>query len=436
VSSVIVHYGELALKGRNRPWFVSMLLRSIRACLRGLDVKDVRPMVGRIVIRLGGDGDAQWDEVRERLSRLPGIGNFSRATHIAPDVEAIAERVAAAVVGRTARSFRVTARRADKRFATPSPDIERRVGAAVQKATGWKVDLSNPELNIRIEILSADAFFHFAKEPGVGGLPVGSSGRVMTLLSGGIDSPVAAWRMIRRGCRSHFVHFHSYPILSHTSQEKARELVRILTRSQLRSRLYLVPFAPIQQQVVVTIPPALRVVVYRRLMMRIAERLAILSGAHVLVTGDSVGQVASQTLKNITAVGEVTKLPILRPLVGFDKEEITLNAQRAGTYETSIIPDEDCCTLFTPRYPTTGARPGEAEAAETELDVTALVERAIADTTVEDYGFPDDWDESERQRTMVDLAASPRGPERSEGAERRRARGGGAPREMNFGEIE
>jgi len=388
VSSVIVHYGELALKGKNRPWFVSMLVRSIRACLKGLDVKDVRPMVGRVVIRLGADGEAQWDEVRARLSRLPGIGNFSRATHVLPDVDAIAAAVTSAVAGRTTGSFRVRARRADKRFATPSPELERIVGRAVQAATGWPVDLSNPELSIRIEVLTADAFFHFAKEPGVGGLPIGSSGRVMSLLSGGIDSPVAAWRMIRRGCRAHFVHFHSYPILSSTSQEKARELVQILTRTQLKSRLYLVPFGGLQQQVVVAIPPALRVVVYRRLMMRIAERLAITSGAHALVTGDSVGQVASQTLKNLAAVGEVTRLPILRPLVGFDKEEITLNAQRLGTYATSIIPDEDCCTLFTPRYPTTGARPGEAEAAETELDVAALVERAISETVVEDYYFP------------------------------------------------
>lgn len=391
MSSVIVHYGELALKGRNRPWFVSMLLRSIRGCLKGLDVKDVRPMVGRIVIRLGPGADGQWDEIRMRLSRLPGIGNFSRATHVAPDVDTIAAGVTAAVAGRTARSFRVTTRRADKRFKTPSPEVERIVGRAVQQATGWPVDLSKPELNIRVEILYADAFFHFVKERGVGGLPVGSSGRVMTLLSGGIDSPVAAWRMIRRGCRSHFVHFHSYPILSSTSQEKVRELTRILTQSQLKSRLYLVPFGGIQQQVVVTIPPALRVVVYRRLMMRIAERLATISGAQALVTGDSVGQVASQTLKNIASVGEVTRLPILRPLVGFDKEEITLNAQRLGTYETSIIPDEDCCTLFTPRYPTTGARPGEAEAAEKELDVAALVQKVVAETSVEDFRFPPEW---------------------------------------------
>jgi thiamine biosynthesis protein ThiI len=408
VSSVIVHYGEVALKGRNRPWFVSTLVRSIRSCLKGLDIRDVRPMVGRIVIRLGANGDAQWEATRSRLSRLPGIGNFSRATHVAPDVGAIAASVAAAVSGRTAASFRISARRADKRFATPSPEIERVVGRAVQAATGWRVDLSNPALNIRIEVLSADAFFHFAKEPGAGGLPIGSSGRVMSLLSGGIDSPVAAWRLIRRGCRAHFVHFHSYPILSSTSQEKVRELVKILTRSQLRSRLYLVPFGGIQQQVVVSIPPALRVVVYRRLMMRIAERLAVTSGAHALVTGDSVGQVASQTLKNLAAVGDVTRLPILRPLVGFDKEEITLNAQRLGTYQTSIIPDEDCCTLFTPRYPTTGARPGEAEAAEVELDVAALVDRAIAETVVETYNFPGAAQRgAEREDGVLDLAVSP-----------------------------
>ena len=387
-SSVIAHYGELSLKGRNRPWFVSMLVRSIKAMLEDLDVRDVRPLVGRIVIRLGPDGDEQWPEIRERLSRLPGIGNFARATHVIPDLDAIAAAVALGVVGRSAKSFRVTARRADKRFLTPSPDIEREVGRVVQAATGWPVSLNDPDVHIRVEVLTSDAFFHFLKEPGTGGLPIGTSGKVMTLLSGGIDSPVAAWRLMRRGCRTHFVHFHSYPILSAASQEKARELARLLTRHQLRSRLFMVPFGSIQQQVVVDVPPPLRVVVYRRLMMRIAERLALSSGAHALVTGDSVGQVASQTIDNLAAVGEVTKLPILRPLIGFHKEEITRDAQRIGTYETSIMPDEDCCTLFTPRYPTTGARPGEAEFAETNLDVAALVDRAIAEASVEEFRFP------------------------------------------------
>ena len=381
-----MHYGELALKGRNRPWFLHSLVRSIRAVLGGLDIVSVRPMVGRIIVRLGPRSD--WAEVRERLSRLPGIGNFARATHVAPDVETIAAAVAEAVRGRTAKNFRIAARRADKRFPIPSPELERIVGARVQAATGWPVNLSAPETVIRIEVLTADAFFFFEREPGAGGLPAGTSGRVMCLLSGGIDSPVAAWRMIRRGCRASFVHFHSYPILSRTSQDKARELVALLTRHQLRSRLYLVPFGAIQQRIVVAVPSPLRVVVYRRLMVRIAERLALHRGARALVTGDVVGQVASQTIANLDVVESVATMPILRPLVGCDKEEITAQAIRLGSYETSIVPDEDCCTLFTPRFPATRARRGEVDAAEAGLEIDELVERAVNDAVAEDFKFP------------------------------------------------
>jgi thiamine biosynthesis protein ThiI len=400
--SVIVHYGELALKGRNRPWFISLLVRTIKAALKGLDIRDVRAVVGRVVITPGEGSESEWPELRARLSRLPGIGNFARAVHVAPDLQAIGDAILEALEGRDARSFRVTARRADKRFPIPSPDIEREIGRRIRDATDWPVNLDHPDLHVRVEVLSNDAFFSFNKEPGTGGLPLASGGRVMVLLSGGIDSPVAAWRLIRRGCRAAFVHFHSYPILSRTSQEKARELVRILTQHQLRSRLYLVPFGPIQQQVVVTVPPAMRVVVYRRLMMRIAERLAVSAGAQALVTGDSLGQVASQTIPNLAAVGEVATMPIFRPLIGLHKEEITADAQRIGTYETSIIPDDDCCTLFTPRYPTTGARPGQARLAEADLDVAALVERAIADASVEDTSFPD----RASVNPVINLAAS------------------------------
>ena len=390
--SVIVHYGELALKGKNRPWFTSMLVRTIESVLTGLDVIDVRSMVGRIVIRFGPGADGQWNEVRARLSRLPGIGNFSRATHVAPELDAIASATAAGAAGMAAgtgaRTFRVTARRADKRFTISSPEVEREVGRRVQEATGWPVDLDHPEVHIRVEVLTNDAYFHFQKEPGTGGLPIGTSGKVMALLSGGIDSPVAAWRLIRRGSRAHFVHFHSYPILSRTSQDKARQLVGLLTQYQLRSRLWLVPFGSIQQKVVVDVPPSLRVVIYRRLMMRIAERIAVSNGARALVTGDAVGQVASQTIDNLAAIGEVTQLPILRPLIGFHKEEITIDAQKIGTYETSIVPDEDCCTLFTPRYPTTHARPGEAEVAESALDIAGLVERAVGESVMEEFRYP------------------------------------------------
>jgi tRNA uracil 4-sulfurtransferase len=390
VSSVVVHYAELALKGRNRPWFLTTLVRNIRESLAGIDVVKVQPLMGRIGIQLGPHAD--WTEVRDRLTNLPGIGNFSHATHTTPDIEAIISGVVgglpALALAAAPASFRISARRADKRFPLPSPEIERIVGRRVQDATGWKVDLSNPKLTIHIEILTADAFYFFGKEPGTGGLPVGTSGRVVSLLSGGIDSPVAAWRLIRRGCRAHFVHFHSHPILSRTSQDKARALVERLTHHQLRSRLYLVPFAALQQRVVINVPPPLRVVVYRRLMIRIAQRLARNSGAHALVTGDVVGQVASQTIANLTVVDDVATMPILRPLVGFDKEEITLEAQRLGTYGISVVPDEDCCRLFTPQFPATRATVAEAVAAESELDVDTLVTMAVESASVEEFRFP------------------------------------------------
>jgi thiamine biosynthesis protein ThiI len=384
--SVVVHYGEIALKGRNRPWFIKTLVRSIATALGDLSLRDVRPLIGRIIVTL--DDEAAWDEVRQRLAVLPGIGNFARAERVEPDLDVMAARIGDAVAGRTAESFRVRARRADKRFATPSPEIERVIGRRVQEVTGWPVRLSRPALEIRVEVLTNDAFFFVSREPGMGGLPTGTRGKVLALLSGGIDSPVAAWRLIKRGCRVSFVHFHSYPILSRTSQDKARELVRRLTRQQLRSRLSLVPFGPLQQQVVVSVPPPLRVVIYRRLMVRIAERLAGKIGAHALVTGDSVGQVASQTVENLAVVGGVATLPILRPLVGMDKEEITADAQRIGTYETSIIPDEDCCTLFTPRFPATRATAAAAEAAERALDIDGLVARALEDAVLEEFRFP------------------------------------------------
>jgi thiamine biosynthesis protein ThiI len=386
MTSVVVHYGELALKGRNRPWFVNTLVRTLKHALADVDVVSIRNVLGRLEIQIGPSAD--WQDVRGRLARLPGIGNFSLAARVPADLEAITDGVLRRIAGRTTGSFRIAARRADKRFPVPSPDIERIVGRKVQDATGWRVDLSRPELVIRIEIVSDGAFVYIDKERGAGGLPVGTSGKVMCLLSGGIDSPVAAWRLIRRGCRAYFVHFHSYPILSRTSQDKVRELVARLTRHQLRSRLFLVPFGAIQQQVVVAVPPPLRVVIYRRLMVRIAERLARRAGAHALVTGDVVGQVASQTIENLTAIEGAASMPLLRPLIGFDKEEITAEARALGTYDTSIVPDDDCCTLFTPRFPATHASAAAAETAEAELEIEALVTAAAEAAVVEDFRFP------------------------------------------------
>jgi thiamine biosynthesis protein ThiI len=386
MKSVIVHYQEIALKGRNRPWFVSRLVRNIREATADLGVRHVRALMGRIEVVLA-DG-AEWSEVRERLSTVFGAANFARAGRAPLEIDAIAAAILEDLDVPDPRSFRVSARRADKRFPLTSPQIEREVGGRIKEARGWHVDLGHPDLTIHVEALTNQAFYFFGKHPGAGGLPVGSSGRVVCLLSGGIDSPVAAWRMMRRGCRVLFVHFHSYPILSRASQEKVRELARLLTVFQYRSRLLLVPFGEIQQQVVLSVLPPLRVVIYRRLMMRIAETIAQQHRAGALVTGEVVGQVASQTIENLGAINDVAALPVLRPLIGMDKDEITAEAQRLGTYPISIIPDQDCCTLFTPKHPATRARRGDVLRAEEALPIEEIVQRAVAAAAVEHFQFP------------------------------------------------
>jgi thiamine biosynthesis protein ThiI len=286
------------------------------------------------------------------------------------------------------RSFRVTVRRADKQFPLPSPQLEREIGGRVQDARGWPVDLDRPALNIRVEIVPGEVFYSFGNQPGAGGLPMGTAGRVVALLSGGIDSPVAAWRMMRRGCHAALVHFHSYPFLSRTSQDKARQLAEVLTRYQLKTALQLVPFGELQRQVTLSVPGAMRVVIYRRLMLRIAERIAGRIGAKALVTGDVVGQVASQTLDNLAVVGAAVTLPVYRPLIALDKEEIVAAAERLGTYAISIVPDEDCCTLFTPRHPETHASPADVERLEAGLPIAAMVDAAVGQSTIERLTYP------------------------------------------------
>ena len=387
MKSVVVHYQEIALKGNNRPWFIARLARNLREATSDLGVREVRVLMGRIEVLL--EDDADWITVRDRIAHVFGVANFAQAGRAPLDVDAIARAILADLGDRTARTFRVSARRADKRFPLTSPEIEREVGGRIKEVKGWQVDLDDPGFTIHVEALTNDAFYYFGKERGAGGMPVGVSGRVLCLLSGGIDSPVAAWRLMRRGCRVLLVHFHSYPILSRASQEKVRELARLLARFQFHSRLFLVPFGEIQQQITLSVAPPLRVVIYRRLMMRIAERIAQQNRAQALVTGEVVGQVASQTLENLASINRVVTMPVLRPLIGLDKDEITAEAQRLGTYPISIIPDQDCCTLFTPRHPATKARTVDVERAEATLPVDEIVGRAVAAAAVEDFRFPD-----------------------------------------------
>ena len=386
MKSIIVHYQEIALKGNNRPWFIARLARNLREATADVGVREVRVLMGRIEVVLS-DG-ADWQAVRDRLSRVFGVANFAQAGRAPLDIDAIAAAILGDLGEREVRTFRVSARRADKRFPLTSPQIEREVGGRIKEARGWVVDLGQPEFTIHVEALTHEAFYYFGKERGAGGMPVGVSGRVACLLSGGIDSPVAAWRLMRRGCRVLLVHFHSYPILSRASQEKVRELATLLAQFQLHSRLFMVAFGEIQQQVVLAVAPPLRVVVYRRLMMRIAEAIARANRAQALVTGEVVGQVASQTLENLASIDSVVSMPVLRPLVGMDKDEITAEAQRLGSYPISIIPDQDCCTLFTPRHPATKAKALDVERAEASLAIDEIVAKAVAAAELEDFQFP------------------------------------------------
>ena len=383
----IVHYHEISLKGGNRPLFLRHLQQNLLRATSDLGPVRVVQLSGRIMLDLAGHPDPE--RVRDRLDRVPGIANFALAARMPSSLEAMKRGVERALGGRTFESFRITARRAFKTFPLSSMDLNRALGAHVLGLwPGARVDLERPELTVHVEVLPGETFVYCDRRPGAGGLPVGASGTVAALLSGGIDSPVAAWRLMKRGCRVVFVHFHSVPYLPDVSRGKARSLVACLTQWQYFSRLFLVPFGEIQREVVLSVPPHARVVVYRRLMVRIAERLAQRTGAVALVTGDSLGQVASQTLGNLARIDEAVELPILRPLIGMDKIEITEQARALGTFEISIEPDADCCTLFVPRHPDTQMTHEDATSVEARLDIPALVNAGVADAAEEVFDFP------------------------------------------------
>jgi tRNA uracil 4-sulfurtransferase len=380
---VVVHYHEIALKGKNRPMFVRRLGENLRAATQGLGVKEIRRLTGRLVLML--TPAAAVEEIRRQVAQVPGVVNFALAYRTPLQLSILKEAILQALAGRSFRTFRVQTKRAFKAFPMTSPDVNRDVGHYLREHLEAGVDLDAAELTVSIEILPHEAFFFFDRENGPGGLPVGVSGTVACLLSGGIDSPVAAYRMLKRGCTVVFLHFHSYPILNRVSQEKVRELVTLLTRYQFASKLMLIPFAPIQQQIVAEVSAPYRVILYRRCMVRIAEALARLVDAKALVTGESVGQVASQTLENLAAIDAVASLPMFRPLIGMDKQEIVAQAIALGSYDISIIPDQDCCTLFVPPHPVVRADNQVLAQIEAKLDLRALIQHGIEAVQVLDF---------------------------------------------------
>ena len=386
----LVHYHELALKGRNRGFFEQRLIQHLQHSLRQTGVSHVQAFPGRI--RISFNGSASWTAIRERIRHAFGVVNFSLAHRIpinyaVPDLTPLCEAIEKNLPGVPFETFRVTTKRADKRFAKTSLEVDREIGAHICASTSKRVNLAKPDLNIFIELFDQAAYYSVERNPGPGGLPTGMSGKVACLISGGIDSPVAAYRMMKRGCRVVFIHFHGRPYLSRASEEKVRDLVHRLTDFQLHSRLFLVPFGEIQSQIKLSSPPSLLIVLYRRMMMRIAEHIAEREQCWGLVTGDSLGQVASQTPENLQVVNAVPQLPILRPLIGMDKLEITDEAQQIGTFETSIEPDQDCCTLFVPRHPNTRCRLEQIQEIEKRFNLTGLVRQGLAGMETIEFSF-------------------------------------------------
>jgi thiamine biosynthesis protein ThiI len=382
---VLLKLGEIVLKGRNRRQFERLLHGNIRAAVRETGVPvDLRQRDG-IVVLLVSDGpcrgEAGWAEaaarVAERVRDVPGIARVCRPLRTARTPQA----VVAAAIALTADkdgTFAVRPRRRDKRFPLTSADLAVLVGREIQDAHGLGVDLSHPDTEVFIEVDADEAFVFTEGLPGQGGLPVGMSGKAVALMSGGIDSPVAAYRMMRRGLRCHFLHFSGMPLTGPESIYKAYALVRGLDRFQGRSRLFVVPFGKAQQALATSGAGRLQIVAQRRLMLKTGEALARRLGGSALVTGDSLGQVSSQTLANITALDDAVRLPILRPLIGWDKTEIMAEARRIRTLAISELPDQDCCTLLTPRRVETRAKVDDLRRIEGRLDADDLAEELAA----------------------------------------------------------
>ncbi len=380
---ILIRYGEIALKGKNRNMFEAALLRNLNRAVRGTGA-----VITRIHGRFLAEGPADKEqEIVSRLNRVFGVVSVSPVTATNLDMEQI--RAAAQQLVKdlppTMGTFKVEARRSNKAFPLTSPEINREIGASLLSARpDLKVDVHHPDFQLYIEISGREAFLYTDSIRGPGGLPVGVTGRALLLLSGGIDSPVAGWMAMKRGLYLEALHFHSFPFTGRRSQEKAIDLSRVLSSYGNRMTLHRVNVAAIQQNIKEHCPEPLGIVLLRRMMIRIAEIIAEKRHLMALVTGDNLGQVASQTLESLQVITAASKMLILRPLLTLDKWEIITKAEQIQTYNISIQPFEDCCTLFLPRHPVTRPRLERIEEAETNLDIPQLIQDAIngLDTTV------------------------------------------------------
>jgi thiamine biosynthesis protein ThiI len=378
---VLVRWGEIFLKGQNRGWFERQLVDNARRAIAGIAGARIERTHGRLI---AWPGDGETRRLVRALERVFGVASVSPALVVPRQLDAITQAAlerARQEIGERKPSFKVETRRADKRWQPPSPEVSRLVGGAVHEQLDLPVDVHAPELTIGIEIGLENAFIYAGARPGPGGLPVGVSGRVELMLSGGIDSPVAGWLMMKRGCKLGATYFHSFPYTGEKTQDKVQRLAQLLAAWQLDEvRLAVVPFTDAQKQLRDADPDGrLAVVLYRRMMVRVAERIARAARARALATGEALAQVASQTLDNMGVIdAAATELPILRPCLAHDKQETIAIARRIGTYETSIEPYDDCCSLFTPEHPETRARLADVAAIEAKLDVNAIADDCAA----------------------------------------------------------
>ena len=382
---ILIHYHEIGLKGKNRGRFERRLMTNITRALKDVPCGKLERLSGRMMLTL--TSESPIDVIRERLSTVFGIANFSEAVLAKRNIEAIRETAWRLAQKADFESFKIVTRRGDKTFPLNSDQINRDVGKHIQTLSGARVLMDNPDLICFIEIAPQRIFIYAEKIPAPGGLPVGSNESAVSLLSSGIDSPVASYKIMKRGVKLTYVHFHSQPYTNRNSQRNTEDLVRLLTRHQYVSDLYLVPFVEIQRHIMTQAPASYRVILYRRAMLRIAEAIAEKVDAQALVTGENVGQVASQTLSNMRAIEEVTPLPILRPLAGDNKEEIINEARRIGTYQISIEPYEDCCSVFVPKHPETRANLEKVREIESALDLAPLIAQTLEQTERKTFKF-------------------------------------------------
>jgi thiamine biosynthesis protein ThiI len=376
---ILLKLGELVLKGLNRRSFEDKLQANIHRRLNGLGQFRVYTRQSTTYVEPMGE-DCDMDGAYEAMKKVFGVVGLSRARACEKDKDAILQACKEYLDDRlsTAKTFKVETKRADKTFPMTSIQLSQYVGGELHEAyENLAVDVHHPELTVFVEIRDYAAFVHADPEQGAGGLPVGINGRAVSLLSGGIDSPVSSYMIAKRGVALEMVHFFSYPYTSPEAKEKVLELARLLTPWCGRLTVHVVPFTAIQEELRRSCPEELFTIVMRRFMMRIAEKVALRCGAKALVTGECLGQVASQTMEALQCTGGVVTLPVLRPVIGMDKEEIVQISRKIGTYQTSILPYEDCCTVFTPRHPRLRPIPTEVEQAEAKLDISAMVDAAV-----------------------------------------------------------